>query len=57
MKHLSIDQEKHLNQQENSCKLCNEMGHPVLSLLESQWELQQHDQNFSIKGKPLLNKY
>ena len=57
MKHLSIDQEKHLNQHENSCKLCNEMGHPVLSLLESQWELQQHDQNFSIKGKPLLNKY
>ena len=57
MEHLSNDQEKHPNQHENSHKLCNEMEHPVLSLLESQWKLQQHDQNFSIKGKPLLNKY
>ena len=38
----------------NSHKLCDEMGHPVLSLLESQWKLkQQHDQNFPMEGKPL----
>ena len=33
--------------------VCSEMGHPVLSLLESQWKLrQQYDQNFPIEGKP-----
>ena len=31
-------------------KLCDETGHPVLSLLESQWKLrQQHDQNFPME--------
>ena len=54
MEHLSNDHEDHSNQHKNSHKLCNEMGHPILSLLESQWKLsQQHDQNFSIEGKPL----
>ena len=54
MEHLSNDHEDHLNQHENSY----ETGHPVLSLLESQWKLrQQHDQNFPMEGKPLLNKY
>ena len=34
--------------------VCSEMGHPVLSLLESQWKLrQQYDKNFPIEGKPL----
>ena len=34
--------------------LCNETGHHILSLLESQWKLkQQHDQNFPVEGKPL----
>ena len=33
-------------------------GASVLSLLESQSKLrQQHDQNFPMNGKPLLNKY
>ena len=44
---------KHRNQHRNNHKLYNEMGHPVLSLMENQWKLrQQHDQNFPIEGKP-----
>ena len=58
MKHLSNDHEDHPNQLKNSHKLCDELGHPVLSLLEGQWKLrQQLDQNFPLEGKPLLNKY
>ena len=37
MEHLSNDHEDHPNQHENSHKLCNEMGHPVMNLMESQW--------------------
>ena len=52
MEHLSNDNEDHPNQHENSHKLRDETGHPVLSLLESQWKLrQQHDQNFPMEGK------
>ena len=43
MEHLSNDHEDHPNQHENSHKLCNEMGHPVLNLIESQWKLRQQD--------------
>ena len=44
MEYLSNDHEDRLNQHENGQKLCDEMGHPVLSLTESQWKLrQQHD--------------
>ena len=39
MEHLTNDHEDHCNQQENSHKLCDEMRHPILSLLESQWIL------------------
>ena len=57
MEHLSNDHKNHPNQHENSHKLCDEMWHPVLNLLESQWKpRQQHDQNFQIQGKPLQNK-
>ena len=43
-----------LNQHENSHRLCNETGHPVLSLMESQGKLRQkYDQKFPIEGKPL----
>ena len=41
MEHLSNDHEDHSNQQENSHKLCDEMGHPVVNLMESQWKLRQ----------------
>ena len=44
MEYLSNDHEDHPDQDKNSHKLCDEMGHSVLSLLESQWKLrQQHD--------------
>ena len=42
----------------STISLCHETGHPVLSLMERQWELRQpHDQNFPMEGKPLYNKY
>ena len=53
MEHLSNDHKNHPNQHENSHKLCNELGHPVLILLESLFSLQQHDQNFPMEGNPL----
>ena len=52
MEHFSNDDEDHPNQHENSHKQCNEMGHSVSNLLESQWKLkQQHDQTFPIEEK------
>ena len=57
MEHLSNDHKDHPSQHENSHKLCNETEHPVVNLMESQWKLRQHDQNFSIEGKPLWRKY
>ena len=55
MEHLSYDHKDHPNQHKNGYKLCDETGHLILSLLESQWKLrQQHNQNFSMEGKPLL---
>ena len=51
MEHLSNDHEDHPSQHENSHKLCDETGHPVVNLMESQWKLrQQHDQNFGAKA-------
>ena len=41
MEHLSNDHKDHLNQHENSHKLYHEMGHPILTLKESQWKLKQ----------------
>ena len=38
MEHLSNDHEDCLNQHKNSHKLCDEMGHPVVNLMESQWK-------------------
>ena len=54
MEHFSNDHEDQQNKYENSHKLRDDTGHPILSLLESQWKLrQQHDQNFLMEGKPL----
>ena len=52
MEHLSNDQKDHPNQHENSHKLYDETGHPILSVKKSQWKLRQHYQNFPIEGKP-----
>ena len=41
MEHVSNDHEDRPSQHENNLKLCDETGHPVLSLLEIQWELRQ----------------
>ena len=54
MKYLLGGYEEHPNQHKNSHRLCDEKGHPVFSLLESQWKLrQQYDQNFPMEGTPL----
>ena len=53
MEHLSSDYGDHPNQYNNSHKLCNEIGYPILSLTESQQKLRQQHQNFPMEGKPL----
>ena len=54
MEHLSNDHEDHSNQHRNSHKLCDEMGHLIVNLMESQWKLrQQSDQNFPMEGEAL----
>ena len=55
MEHLSNNHADHSHQQhKTSHKLCDETGHPVVNLMESQWKLrQQHDQNFPMEEKPL----
>ena len=51
---LSNGHKDHPNQYENIHKLRDETGYPVMSLMERQLKLrQQHDQNFSMEGKPL----
>ena len=57
MEHFSNDHEDCRNQHENSQKQCNEMGNPVVNMMESQWKLKQHDRNFPMEGKLLQNKY
>ena len=40
-----------------SHKLCNETGHLVANLMESQWkERGQHDQNFPVEGKDIVEQ-
>ena len=49
--------EDHLNQHENSHKLSDETGHPVVNMMESQWKLrQQHDQKFQNGGKAIVEQ-
>ena len=57
MEHLSNDHKDRPNRHENNHKLCDETGHLILSLKESEWKLrQQHDQNFLMEGKPCQKK-
>ena len=54
MEHLSSDHNDGPNQHENSHEQCDEMAHPIVIMMESQWKLrQQHGQNFPMEGKPL----
>ena len=39
MEHLSNDHKDHLNQHENSLRLCEEMGASIMNLMETQWKL------------------
>ena len=48
MEHLSNDHKDHPYQHKNGHKICDEKGHPLLSLNESQWKRQQ--QSESPKG-------
>ena len=58
MDYLSNNHKDSPNQYKTSHKLCDETGHPLANLMESQWKLrQQHDQNFQMEGKPLQKKY
>ena len=55
MERLANDHKGHPSQHENSHKLYDEKGYPVVSMnmVEIQWKLrQQHDQNFPMEGKP-----
>ena len=52
MEHLSNDHEDHPNQHKNSHKLCDETGHPVFNLLESQWKLKK----FPNGGKAIVEQ-
>ena len=38
MEQLSNDAKDHPNHHENSYKLCEETGHPVVNLMESEWK-------------------
>ena len=48
MEHFSCDHKVCSNQHENSHKLCDEAGHPILCLMESQWKLRQPHQKFPM---------
>ena len=45
MEHLSNDHKYHPNQHENSDKLCDETGNPVVNLMEIQWKLRSEFPN------------
>ena len=56
MGHVSNDHKHHSNQHKNSHKLCNETGHPIFSLMESQWKLTQTWSEFPNEGKVILEQ-
>ena len=41
MEHLSNDHKDNPNQHKHIHKLCDEMGHTILNMMESQWKLRQ----------------
>ena len=55
MEHLSSDHEDHPKEHENGHKLCNETGHLIVNMMESQWKLRQHD-HFPNGGKAIVEQ-
>ena len=51
MECLSNYHEDRPNQHENSHKLCDEKGHPVVNLMESQWKLSNKMMRISQWGE------
>ena len=51
MEYLSNDDKDYPNQHENSRKLCNENGYPVLSFKETEWKLRR-----KLDQKSLMEK-
>ena len=55
MEPISNDHEGYPYQHENSHKLCDETGHPVVNFMKSQWKLrQQHE--FPNGGKAIVEQ-
>ena len=55
--HLSNDDEEHPNQHENSLTLSNEIGHPLLSLMESQLKQRRRCRtDASVRKNKLIKK-
>ena len=53
MDYLSNDHKNHPNQYKNSHKQCEEMGHHIVNMMETQLKLrQQHGQSFPMEGTP-----
>ena len=54
MEHLSNDHKDRFNQHENSNKLSNKTGHPVMSLTKNTMKTEiGFDQNYPMEGNPL----
>ena len=54
MEYLSNYHEDRPNQHENSHKLCDEKGHPVVNLMESQWKLSNKMMRISQWGEAIV---
>ena len=55
MEYLSNDDKDYPNQHENSRKLCNENGYPVLSFKETEWKLRRKLDQKSLMEKSREN--
>ena len=56
MEHLSNDHKECPNQQKNNHKLCNKMRHPVVNLMESQWNLKHNMITVPNGGKVIVEQ-
>ena len=56
MEHLSNDHQDNHNQHKNSHRLCDELGHPILSLKKSQWKLRQRTWSEFLYGVKVISE-